>query len=50
VTTKSGKGSAGIGFAIASEVAAVLGGELLFREKSDVNRFAVIIKLPLAKE
>ncbi|MHB0952439.1 MAG: sensor histidine kinase [Allorhizobium sp.] len=50
VTSKSGEGSAGLGFAIASEVAAALGGALTFREKTEDHAFAVVLKLPLHRE
>lgn len=50
VTSKSGEGSAGLGFAIASEVAAALGGALTFLEKSGDHGFTVVLKLPLHRE
>ncbi|TPI35180.1 sensor histidine kinase [Mesorhizobium sp. B3-2-1] len=46
-STKSGEGSAGLGFAIASEVAAALGGALRFREKNGAHGFTVVLELPL---
>ncbi|MGV8935767.1 MAG: sensor histidine kinase [Allorhizobium sp.] len=49
-SSKSGEGSAGLGFAIASEVAAILGGTLRFREKSATNGFTVALELPLHQE
>jgi len=46
-TSKAGEGSAGLGFAIASEVAAAHGGALQFREKGqDAGGFTVILALP----
>ncbi|MGL3606863.1 sensor histidine kinase [Rhizobium sp. G187] len=50
VSSKSGEGSSGLGFAIAAEVAAALGGSLSFREKTDVTDFAVVLELPLMRE
>lgn len=50
VSSKSGKGSAGLGFAIASEVAALLGGSLCFREKANAHGFTVVLQLPLYRE
>ncbi len=50
VSSKSGKGSAGLGFAIASEVAALLGGSLCFREKAEAHGFTVVLQLPLYRE
>ncbi len=47
VTSKSGEGSAGLGFAISSEVAAALGGELTFRSRNEEHGFTVMLKLPL---
>ncbi len=46
-TSKAGEGSAGLGFAIASEVAAAHDGALQFREKGeDARGFTVILALP----
>ncbi|MDK4705943.1 sensor histidine kinase [Rhizobium sp. CNPSo 4062] len=46
-TSKAGEGSAGLGFAIASEVAAAHGGALQFRAKDeDAHGFTVILALP----
>lgn len=46
-TSKAGEGSAGLGFAIASEVAAAHGGALQFRERGeDARGFTVILALP----
>jgi two-component system sensor histidine kinase TctE len=46
-TSKAGEGSAGLGFAIASEVAAAHGGALQFRERAqDAHDFTVILALP----
>ncbi|NKN38948.1 sensor histidine kinase [Agrobacterium sp. a22-2] len=50
VSSKSGEGSSGLGFAIASEVATVLGGALTFREKTQTRSFAVVLELPLHQE
>ncbi|OHV89267.1 sensor histidine kinase [Mesorhizobium sp. ORS 3428] len=47
VSSKSGEGGVGLGFAIASEVAAALGGALRFREKNDTHGFTVVLELPL---
>lgn len=47
--TKQQEGSAGLGFAIASEVAAAHGGSLTFREKGE-GGFTVVLALPLAGE
>jgi two-component system sensor histidine kinase TctE len=46
----SGKGASGLGFAIACEVASVLGGQIGFRERTDDQDFCVFIELPLVKE
>jgi len=46
-TSRSGEGSAGLGFAIASEVTAAHGGRLTFRGKEGPGRsFTVILALP----
>lgn len=44
------RGPSGLGFAIASEVAAVLHGRLGFRERSDTEFFCVFLELPLVGE
>ncbi|MER9242653.1 HAMP domain-containing sensor histidine kinase [Mesorhizobium sp. M0633] len=54
-TSKSHDGSAGLGFAIASEVAAAHGGALTFRETSKdggkgTQGFTVTLTLPIATE
>lgn len=49
-STKPESGSSGLGFAIAAEVAAVLGGRLGFREKTDDRPFCVFIEVPLLRE
>jgi two-component system sensor histidine kinase TctE len=43
--TKSG-GASGLGFAIAAEVATVLGGRLGFRGRTDDQPFCVFIEVP----
>lgn len=50
VSSKSGEGSAGLGFAIASEVAAALNGTLRIYEKTAESGFTVALELPLHKE
>lgn len=50
VSSKSGEGSSGLGFAIAAEVATALGGTLSFIEKTPTSNFAVILELPLIKD
>lgn len=50
VSSKAGEGGAGLGFAIASEVAAVLGGTLTFREKTARHGFAVVLRVPLYRD
>lgn len=47
VSSKSGEGSSGLGFAIASEVAATLNGALAFREPTPNTGFTVFLELPL---
>ncbi|MFN3509043.1 MAG: sensor histidine kinase [Allorhizobium sp.] len=47
VSSKSGEGSSGLGFAIASEVAGALRGALSFREKTPDRGFTVVLELPL---
>ncbi|TGQ32771.1 sensor histidine kinase [Mesorhizobium sp. M00.F.Ca.ET.216.01.1.1] len=42
------EGASGLGFAIASEVAVKLGGQLRFRERTATELFCVSIELPLA--
>jgi two-component system sensor histidine kinase TctE len=42
------EGASGLGFAIAAEVAARLGGQLRFRQRSETELFCVSIELPLA--
>ncbi|WP_034856904.1 sensor histidine kinase [Sinorhizobium sojae] len=49
-STRSDKGASGLGFAIASEVASVLGGRVGFREKAEGRDFCVFLELPLATE
>ncbi|WP_320410510.1 sensor histidine kinase [Ensifer sp. LC499] len=49
VSSKTGEGSMGLGFAIAAEVAVAHGGTIRFREKGE-HDFAVILDLPLGKE
>jgi two-component system, OmpR family, sensor histidine kinase TctE len=46
----SDKGTSGLGFAIASEVASVLGGRIGFCERTDDQDFCVFIELPLVRE
>ncbi|TPK84486.1 sensor histidine kinase [Mesorhizobium sp. B2-4-14] len=43
------RGSSGLGFAIASEVATVLRGQLGFRERSENEPFCVYLELPLVR-
>ncbi len=43
------EGASGLGFAIAAEVAAMLGGRLRFRQRSESELFCVSIELPLAE-
>lgn len=50
VSSKSGSGSSGLGFAIASEVAIALRGGLSFREKTPEKGFTVVLELPLQAE
>lgn len=47
VSSKSGEGSSGLGFAIASEVATTLNGALAFRERTPQTGFTVFLELPL---
>jgi two-component system sensor histidine kinase TctE len=47
VSSKSGEGSSGLGFAIASEVATTLSGALGFREPGTRSGFTVFLELPL---
>ncbi|MBC2772041.1 sensor histidine kinase [Rhizobium sp. AQ_MP] len=47
VSSKSGEGSSGLGFAIASEVATTLNGALAFREPTPQTGFTVFLELPL---
>ena len=47
VSSKSGEGSSGLGFAIASEVATTLKGALAFREPTPESGFTVFLELPL---
>lgn len=47
VSSKSGEGSSGLGFAIASEVATTLSGALGFREPGSRSGFTVFLELPL---
>lgn len=49
VSSKSGEGSSGLGFAIASEVAGALKGALSFREKTPERGFTVVLELPLMR-
>lgn len=42
--------ASGLGFAIASEVASVLGGRIGFRERTDIVPFAVYLELPLSEK
>ncbi len=49
VSSKSGEGSSGLGFAIASEVAGALRGALSFREKTPQRGFTVVLELPLMR-
>ncbi|HXV28943.1 MAG TPA: sensor histidine kinase [Sinorhizobium sp.] len=49
-SSRSDKGASGLGFAIASEVASVLGGRIGFRERTDEQDFSVFIELPLIVE
>lgn len=49
-SSRSDKGASGLGFAIASEVASVLGGRIGFRERTDEEDFSVFIELPLIVE
>jgi two-component system, OmpR family, sensor histidine kinase TctE len=50
VSSKSGEGSSGLGFAIASEVASALKGALSFREKTPDRGFTVVLELPLMRK
>lgn len=50
VSSKSGEGSSGLGFAIASEVAGALKGALSFREKTPERGFTVVLELPLMRK
>ncbi|KQW29532.1 histidine kinase [Rhizobium sp. Root274] len=50
VSSKSGEGSSGLGFAIASEVAGALRGALSFREKTPDRGFTVVLELPLLRK
>jgi len=47
VSSKTGEGSSGLGFAIASEVATTLKGALGFRESTPESGFTVFLELPL---
>ncbi len=47
VSSKTGEGSSGLGFAIASEVATTLKGALGFREPTPESGFTVFLELPL---
>ncbi|THV15113.1 sensor histidine kinase [Rhizobium rhizophilum] len=47
VSSKTGEGSSGLGFAIASEVATTLMGALGFREPTPQSGFTVFLELPL---
>ncbi|MFN3717798.1 MAG: sensor histidine kinase [Rhizobium rhizophilum] len=47
VSSKTGEGSSGLGFAIASEVATTLRGALGFREPTPKSGFTVFLELPL---
>ena len=47
VSSKSGEGSSGLGFAIASEVATTLHGALAFRERTPGRGFTTFLELPL---
>ncbi|TIP86693.1 MAG: sensor histidine kinase [Mesorhizobium sp.] len=49
-SNRAESGASGLGFAIASEVAAVLGGRLGLRKRTETEPFCVFIELPLATE
>ncbi|TIQ59510.1 MAG: sensor histidine kinase, partial [Mesorhizobium sp.] len=49
-SSRAESGASGLGFAIASEVATVLGGRLGLRKRTETEPFCVFIELPLATE